>query len=188
MIWINNHYELIVAISAVLISIISLFVALKTLKIQQKHNKLSVKPLAHFSKADYQNKIYIKIKNYGLGPLIIKKLEIKKNNKKYKRLIDTFEVLASKIMWDTFTDIVDNRVLAPQKEFLLIQVSFTDKQDKIREEIRKSLAETTLTLTYQSIYNDEQKATEEMKWFARPFMSNIKDVLLQKRKIKQKPS
>ena len=68
------------------------------------------------------------------------------------------------------------------------EVSFTDKQDKIREEIRKSLAETTLTLTYQSIYNDEQKATEEMKWFARPFMSNIKDVLLQKRKIKQKPS
>ena len=166
--WIANNSETIIALSAVAISLISLFVAIKALKMQRKHNKLSVKPIAHFSKGDYENQIFVKVKNYGLGPLIITEFNVTKNKSSFKRLIDSFDGLASQITWDTFTDDIEGRSLAPQKEFTLIKASFTQNQNDIRQAIRDSLAKTTLTIKYKCIYDEAHpEVQEKLEWFAR---------------------
>ncbi len=166
--WITSNAELIVATSAVIISVISLFVATRSLSAQEKHNKLSVKPIAHFSKGDYENCIFVKLKNYGMGPLIITQFDVKKEKSNFKRLIDSFGAVASKITWDNFTDDIEGRVLAPQSEFVLIQATFRGDQTEARNAIRSSLAKTTLTLQYKCIYNDDQpQAQEKLEWFAR---------------------
>ncbi|GAB3277347.1 hypothetical protein GCM10027297_13500 [Parahaliea aestuarii] len=168
MCWISNNAQTITAISAVVISLISLFVAIRTLSAQKKHNKLSVKPIAHFSKGDYENHIFVRLKNYGMGPLIITKFEISKDKSSFKRLIDSFNGAASKITWETFADDIEGRVLAPQKEFTLIQASFTSDQENIRQAIRQSLAKTTLTVGYRCIYEEDQpQVQEKLEWFAR---------------------
>jgi len=166
--WISQNAQTVIAISAIIISVISLAVAIVALYTQRKHNKLSVKPIPHFSKGDYENHIFVKIKNYGLGPLKIENFEIKKNKSTFKRLIDSFDGLASKVTWETFTDDIEGRVLAPQKEFVLIQASFTSEQNDIKQAIRESLAKTTLTIQSSCVYNEKQpEVKEELTWFAR---------------------
>lgn len=166
--WISQNTQTIIAICAIIVSIISLTVAIIALATQRKHNKLSVKPIPHFSKGDYEDHIFVKIKNYGLGPLQIENFEIKKDKSTFKRLIDSFGGLASQITWETFTDDIEGRVLAPQKEFVLIQASFTAEQNEIRQAIRKSLAKTTLTIESSCVYNEKQpEVKEELTWFAR---------------------
>ena len=64
--------ELIVSFCAMITSVISLFIAYKAQVHQQKHNQLSVKPLAEFLIGDYEDVIFIKIKNH----LIIHENEI----------------------------------------------------------------------------------------------------------------
>lgn len=166
--WFGNNAQFIIAMSAIIISIISLFVAVWSLYSQKKHNQLSVKPIAHFSKGDYENQIFVRIKNYGLGPLIINKFEITRDNQLFKRLIDSFDEIDTPFVWDTFTDDIEGRVLAPQKEFTLIQGSFEPEQNYIREEIRSLLSKTTLTIHYKCVYDKEQPSvTEQLDWFSR---------------------
>lgn len=166
--WIANNSTTIIALSAVVISLISLFVAVRALNTQRKHYKLSVKPIAHFSKGDYKNQIFVKVKNYGLGPLIIKEFNVSKEKCSFKRLIDSFDGLASHITWDTFTDDITGRVLAPQNEFTLIKASFTPDQDDIRKAIRESLSKTTLSIKYKCIYDEVQpEVREKLEWFSR---------------------
>lgn len=164
-----NNAQSIMAVCAVIVSVISLFVAIKALSAQKEHNKLSVKPIAHFSKGDYEDQIFVKLKNYGMGPLLISSFDIKKDKSSFKRLIDSFDDLASKISWDTFTDDIEGRVLAPQKEFVLIQASFSSPEQKdIKDAIRQSLAKTSLTVEYKCVYNEQQpKVEEKLDWFAR---------------------
>lgn len=127
-----------------------------------------MKPIAHFSKGDHEDKIFVKLKNYGMGPLLISSFDIKKDKSNFKRLIDSFDGLASEVSWDTFTDDIERRVLAPQKEFVLVQASFSPEQESIKNAIRKSLAKTSLTVEYKCLYNEQQPPVEEkLDWFAR---------------------
>ncbi|MBC3242239.1 hypothetical protein HU723_23950 [Pseudomonas lurida] len=166
--WISVNADKIIAISAVLVSLISLGLAMRTLSMQKTHNKLSIRPIAHFAKGDYEDCVFVKLKNYGLGPLIITGFDVSKEKSKFKRLIDSFGGVAAAIAWDNFTDDIEGRVLAPQNELTLIQVSFKTGQDDIRRAIRKSLAKTLLTVQYKCIYGDQQpEVQEKLEWFAR---------------------
>ena len=164
--WVSQNAELIVAISAVVISIISLVVARNALHAQREHNILSVKPIAHFSRGDYEDCIFVKIKNYGLGPLLVDSFDVKKDQNNYKTIVDSLEGLASEITWDTFTDSIDGRVLAPNQEFVLLKVTFDKDRVDVINNIRKSLAKTTLSIKYNNIYDKTLPVkTEELKWF-----------------------
>ena len=166
--WLANNSDSIVAASAIIVSLISLWVAIRALSAQKKHNKLSVKPIAHFSKGDYEDKIFIKLKNYGMGPLQITQFDVVKEKSNFKRLIDSFDGLASKITWNTFTDDIEGRVLAPQNEFTLIEATFNSTELEIRDAIRRSLSKTALKVQYKCIYNEAQpEVQEKLDWFAR---------------------
>ncbi len=166
--WIGENAGIIIAIAAVATSVISLVVAIKALKIQRKHNGMSVKPIAHFSVGDYENCIFVKLKNYGIGPLIIESFEVYKNETKYLSVIDSLGDLSPHITWDTFTGSIHEKVLSPDKEFVLLKGSFDENQKQMKQAIRKSLAETKAVIKYKDIYNQSQPTlTEEFTWFAR---------------------
>jgi len=166
--WLSNNAEIIIAVSAVFTSVISLAVATKALKIQRKHNCLSVKPIAHFSVGDYEDCIYVKLQNYGLGPLIIENFYATKNNNNYISVIESLGDLSSKITWNAFTGSIDEKVISPDNESILLKGSFDENQDEIKKDIQKSLSKTKLTLIYKDIYNEMQpEKTHELTWFSR---------------------
>lgn len=66
--------ELIVSFCAMVTSIISLFIAYKAQVNQQKHNQLSVKPLAEFLIGDYEDVIFFKNKKSRNRPFNYKRV------------------------------------------------------------------------------------------------------------------
>jgi len=166
--WVSRNASVIVAICAAMISLISLGVAVKALKMQRVHNYLSVRPIAHFSRGDYEDCVFVKLKNYGAGPLLIDSFIVQSAQSTYMRMIDAFASLAEEITWDTFTDTIDGRALAPNKEFVLIKATFDPSQDDVKAKIRSALAKMTLQLSYKDIYGRSQpKITEPLSWFSR---------------------
>lgn len=166
--WVATNAAVIVAVCAAIISLASLAVAVGALKSQREHNYLSVRPIAHFSRGDYENCIFVKVKNYGVGPLLIDSFIVQAAQSTHKRIIDALGSVASEITWDTFTDTIDGRALAPNKEFVLLQGSFTPSQTAAKAKIRLALSKMTLRLTYKDIYARAQpEITEPLSWFAR---------------------
>jgi len=54
----------IIAAAALVVSVVSIFVAVKMLNAQHRHNMLSVKPLASISRADYEDKCVVGSQSY----------------------------------------------------------------------------------------------------------------------------
>lgn len=161
-------YELVIAFSAMFISLISLGVAICTLRTQRKHNQLSLRPVAYISKGDYENNIFVRLNNYGSGPMFIDSFTIQNKIGEFKLLVDSFGDIAGKITWDHFMGSLDGRVLAPGKEFTLIECSFDQNNIDVRDEIRSYLASTILKLDYKCTYEVKQKTLlEELTWFGR---------------------
>jgi hypothetical protein len=166
--WIAKNASVIVAFCAAIISLTSLAVAVRALKSQREHNYLSVRPIGHFSRGDYEDCIFVKLKNYGAGPLLIDGFLVQAAQSTHKRIIDALGSVASEITWDTFTDTIDGRALAPNKEFVLLKASFNPSQNAAKARIRSALSKMTLQLTYKDIYGRAQPEIKEpLSWFAR---------------------
>lgn len=166
--WIAKNASVIVAVCAAIISLASLAVAIRALRSQREHNYLSVRLIGHFSRGDYEDCIFVKLKNYGVGPLLIGSFIVQAAQSTHKRLIDALGSVASETTWDTFTDTIDGRALAPNKEFVLLKGSFSTSQKAVKAKIRLALSKMTLRLTYKDIYGRVQpEIREPLSWFAR---------------------
>ncbi|ELP5715284.1 hypothetical protein H4F75_10275 [Enterobacter asburiae] len=160
--------ELIVSFCAMITSVISLFIAYKAQVHQQKHNQLSVKPLAEFLIGDYEDVIFIKIKNQGTGPLIVKEFLTQDSSNSYDRIMDAISEIKLNILWERFTDNIDGRIIAVDKELILLQASFEASEKRLQKIIRSELSLLELNLTYNDIYGIEQpKLAKKLDWFSR---------------------
>jgi hypothetical protein len=161
----------IAAIAAVFVSFISLLLALWALAVQRRHNFYSVRPLASIGRADYENRISVKLHNNGVGPLIIKKLSVSDGKNTKDSVIDWMPVLPADISWDTFTKELEKRTLAPGGDITLLELS-GDPADpnfrKARDLCREVLSMLTVELGYLDIYNRQMPtARGSLSWFGR---------------------
>ncbi|HKC64289.1 MAG TPA: hypothetical protein VKB86_11655 [Pyrinomonadaceae bacterium] len=161
----------IAAFAAVFISFLSVILALWALAVQRRHNRLSVRPLAFISRADYEGRLSVKIHNNGVGPLIITSLQVSDGKTIQESVIDCMTSLPKNIMWDDFTKDLKSRSLAPGGEIVLLQLS-GDKSDphfrEVRDRCREVLRHLTNKLEYQDIYEQPMKPAErELSWFGR---------------------
>ena len=79
--WVVANKDLITswtAIFAVLASAVSFTIAAINMMMQRKHNRKSVLPIGHISVGDYENQIFVRLWNYGIGPMIIKRVVVVK--------------------------------------------------------------------------------------------------------------
>jgi hypothetical protein len=75
----QNHPEQInsvIALLAMIASLISIMLTISALYIQRQHNYKSVTPIASFPIGDYEGSITVKLKSTGVGPLLIETLRV----------------------------------------------------------------------------------------------------------------
>jgi hypothetical protein len=165
-----QNSDLIIAGCAIIISFFSLIVAARTLCAQRIHNYLSVRPIAQFSYSDYENCIFVKLYNYGTGPLLVEKFSVQTQSDQniHSSVINAFGGLENKIIWNDFAKEIDGRALSPNAELTLIEVSFSPTQNETRSKVRSALAKMTLHLSYKDIYDRPQSEKKEsLSWFSR---------------------
>lgn len=161
----------IIALAAFIISLVSLYVAHAALKIQRRHNVLSVKPIPMVSVADYEDCLTVKILNYGSGPLIIKAVQVKKESQVRESLLAWMPSLPDGIYWATFVGSVKDRSLLPGNEIKLLELTGDHTENEfevVRDGCRTALSPLTVVVEYTDVYGTLFPFHEkQLSWFAR---------------------
>jgi hypothetical protein len=169
----------VIALAALLVSAVSLWVGRQALALQHKHNVLSVKPLPIVSVADYEDQLTVRIHNNGTGPAIIKSVAVKDASKTEDSLIKWMPPLPDGMYWDTFTGPLNERIIASGREITLLQFS-GDTTDatfrETRDKCRNVLSNLTVVVEYADIYESKFPPQQKsLSWFGRHIATNQKE-------------
>ena len=150
--------EVIVAISAIAISIMTLFVYIFQAQIMMDQQHTSVWPYVEWTSTYYSEEnqeFYISVVNKGVGPALIKdtRLTLDDSVYSYDRYGDFMKALIGKgrrdSLWVMYS-VADNRVLAPGEEVKIVHVKNWQTARIPTFNIRRI----TYTICYCSIYDD----------------------------------
>lgn len=168
----------IIAFLALFVSLLSLCFTKRTLKLQKEHNRKSVHPLPYITVGDYEKSLYVKIRNTGTGPLIIKRLAVLGAENPSQSLVSNMPELPPGVNWTDFNGPTEGRSIAVNGEMVLLELSthklnrnFNDSRAKIREQLGKF----SLELEYTDIYGSELPIySRDLKWFHRTLEALVK--------------
>jgi hypothetical protein len=161
------------ALLAVLVSGISVIVAVRALVHQRKHNVLSVSPLPEVTVADYENSLRVKLRNNGTGPLLVKAVTIRGGTQESEKLIDCMPVLPTARPWTHFSGSLVGRSLQPGTFIPLLELTRSpgeERFDECRDIVRSALAPLSVHVVYTDVYGSEfLPYVKELSWFGRHF-------------------
>src|ERR1044072_4097750 len=104
--------ELIIAGSAVAVSVLSLGFTIWAQWAQRKHMRLLVRPIAAVPVADFESRIAVWLANKGLGPMRITALTVKDDRGKvHSEILSHMPALPPGVYWTNFHDNVDGALL-----------------------------------------------------------------------------
>lgn len=160
-----------VAVSALLVSLISILLAFVALWMQRRHNYKSLTPIASLPIGDYENLIEVKLRNTGVGPLIVKKFTATKNNECKKNIVSFMPKMPEGMYWETFYNDLDGLCVPPNETAVIIRLCGDPGDEqfaKFRDEVRNELKNISIEVQYRDIYNRNMpKKCRDLKWFGR---------------------
>lgn len=171
--YLDKHHDLVtagMAILAVFVSSLSVILAVCNMVIQRSHNRKSVLPIGHISVGDYENDIFVRLRNDGIGPMIIERLSVSQPTSS-----DTKDALIhcmpDGILWSTFVEDVSGRAISAKEYITLVQLEGETKDPrfaKTKQNVRKTLSGLTVKVEYKNIYGERMSpAIRNLSWFGR---------------------
>lgn len=158
------------ALAAIVVSVVALFVAFWTAHTQRVHNRLSVRPLAEVLLLDSEGHIRIRLRNHGTGPLIVHTLRVLQPHRQTLRsLIDAMP--DNEDGWTFFVGPVDGRSVSAGGEIDLLEFEYdatNTEERQLANLSRVALQQLTLELDYHDIYSELMpKYVRSLAWFGR---------------------
>lgn len=163
----------VLAAVACAIAVISLRVSRKTLEHQQEHNRLSVRPIPSIVVGDYENRLFVKIVNNGVGPLLIKKIRTPGSTDPEQALIFHMPELLPNVLWTNFVEETSGRSVQPGSELMILDFDSGSSNSQARyslsrDRVRDVLGALSVELQYTDVYNsDLPTISRDLKWFHR---------------------
>ncbi len=162
------------ALLAFLVSCVSVWCSISATRKQDRHNKLSVRPLAEITVADYENSLRVKLRNNGSGPMIVLALTVSDGKNTRETLIDWMPALPKQRPWNTFTHALQRRTLQAGAEITLLELTEYEGEtsfSECRDKVRKALAPLTVNVEYTDIYETVMMPCQKsLEWFGRNLM------------------
>jgi hypothetical protein len=159
------------AFLALLVSAIAVGISVWAIKSQRKHNELSVRPLAEITVADYEDSLRVKLRNHGIGPMIVTAVTVSDGANAKPTILGWMPNLPKDRPWTNFTDEVRDRTLAPGSELVLLELTEYEGEDdfaECRDLARAALAPLTVNVEYTDIYNNAMPPRQKgLSWFGR---------------------
>lgn len=158
---------------ALLVSVISLVVSVLTLRIQRRHNVLSVKPFPGVRLADYVNVLTVEVRNHGSGPMIIQNLWVGDGKTSKDCIIDWMPPLPDARPWNTFIRALYSRPLLPGDKLVLLELAQFEGEDvrkfvQSRDIVRAALSKLAVRVDYTDVYGSKfPEYTQSLKSFGR---------------------
>ena len=166
---------------AAVASLCAIIVSIYGVLTQKKHDRKSVLPIPQVIFGDYENQIYVKIENAGVGPAILKKIEVKNSTtgQTASSIIDQMPVVGPDFVWDTFVRNFDGRAIPPQQSLLLLKFSGQTRhgatinegsRESAYNQIRMELGGLVISAFVSDVYGDEVPVLRrKLDWFHRRF-------------------
>jgi hypothetical protein len=168
-----NQISAITASCALLVSFLSIVLTVWTLRVQRRHNFLSVTPIASIPINDYEDNIAVKVKNTGVGPLLIETFRATDGHEEKDDLISWMPSLPTGMYWSTFYDDIDGLCIPPGDEAVLLRLQGDPNDTRFieaRDSTRRALSALIVTVTYKDIYSRRMSSkTRNLSWFGRHF-------------------
>lgn len=144
----------IVAIAAVVVSVLTLFVYFYQARVMMKQQHISVWPYLEWTTtlSDEQG-FYLSVQNKGIGPAIVKSTDLRLDDKPLEARAMLKELLGTKAdsLW-IFGSVIDYRVIAPGEEIRLFHVK--DNENVKVPDLMNDLKRIYYTVCYCSVYDD----------------------------------
>jgi hypothetical protein len=165
----------VIAFLAFVLSVVSVCFTWRSVRGQQKHNALSVRPLPYITVGDYEDVLYVKIRNNGTGPLIIKSLNINGAQNPGANIVEAMPPLEDGVAWSHFSGSLEGRSIPAGGELTLIELKGNSRGDafaKSRTAVRRALGSLSLKLDFTDVYNTVfPVSAKDLKWFHRTLSS-----------------
>lgn len=158
---------------AALASIGSLVVGAIALLSQRRQMQLSVRPLGEVEFGDYVDHVYVKLANFGAGPLICcsVKIHTQSSIENLDQILNLMPQLPGGDTWETFILNMDGRAIEANGEAILLSYKCDlskRREIETRDAIRAELSQLTVVFTYKDIFENVQPTvTQSLKWFSR---------------------
>jgi hypothetical protein len=163
------------AIAALLVSVISIIVAVANMTIQRAHNRKSVLPMGHISVGDYSNRISVHLRNDGVGPMIVRKATIVRegdNGRARSAIIEFMPEMPGGYPWTTFVGDISGRAVSAADSIALVLIEGDQRDDRfaaVKQMIRAALSNLSVRVEYTNIYGERMPSVvRSLDWFARP--------------------
>lgn len=158
---------------AIILSLISLYVSHAALRHQREHNRLSVRPLAYVTIGDYENQLFVELRNNGTGPMIVNSIAVVGAQDPSAPLINAMPQLDPKVNWTNFVEDCAGRSVPPGGELVLLDLSSgsSSSQEQFvlsRDRVRLALGNLEVRAEYSDIYGSKLPvAIRSLKFFHR---------------------
>jgi len=128
----SQDWQTVAAVASSAIGLAALIFSIVSFQRQQLRAErlavASVKPLLWLQRQGYVDMKSILLRNYGLGPAIIKQARFSKGGRSTNKLVDLFDIRApgrpsEGIMWETFVNLPEKRAIPAQGEVVLVKES-----------------------------------------------------------------
>ena len=173
----TDYIQLIISISTALTSLAAIFISVITYRSQVRHNKNSVRPILDVIFGDYENDLYVRVDNHGVGPAIIKSVVCRSGRREEPCLVSlipervtlTTPTISRTVKLFALTDFVEDmtgRTIPPQGRVVLLRLP--QPHEYRRAALRCVLRDIRIQIQYTDIYGKEIFTTErDLSFFGR---------------------
>lgn len=136
---------------------------------QRKHNRLSLCPKANFVFGNFEDSIFVKLNNSGMGPLIVKDHYVLFEEKKYTCFYSAIIDLFPTTTFVNYSEPINGMVIAPGVDIPLIEYGVEESSDidiMTRDKLRDCLYKTEFVIEYWDLYMKNQPCIRRNgRWF-----------------------
>jgi hypothetical protein len=166
-----NFANAFAAVFSAATAFLALCISVITICIQRHHNVISIRPVPEVTVADYENSLRIKLRNNGIGPMIIRQVIVRRGNEFKESVIDWMPALPKNRLWNHFSTKLQNRTLQTDGVIPLLELTEAVGEQGfsiIRDNIRHHLCNLTVDIVYTDMYGTKFKIyKKELTWFGR---------------------
>lgn len=159
------------AFLALVLSTISVGISVWAVRSERKHSALTVRPLAEITVADYEDCLRVKLRNHGIGPMLITAVRVCDSQNSKPSLLEWMPPLPKNRPWTNFAGNTAGRVIAPGGEIVLLELIEHEGEHgftRCRNLVRTALAPLTVHIAYTDIYNSSMpEHIKSLSWFGR---------------------
>ncbi|WP_229215356.1 hypothetical protein [Dyadobacter bucti] len=151
----TNHLERQAALS-IAISILALLATFYQLYLQRVHNEKSLRPLAQIVLSDREARMYVQIRNNGVGPLIIDRVAFVKDGISSVNIEDFLTLDPKSYMHDVISAETVQKVILPGSHLEIFDTVFErHASEQEKDNVIRQFNPVTLNVDYRDIYDNK---------------------------------